>query len=119
MTHEVHDRRELVAANSLGILKMTDIILSRTQLPYLDELCVEKGLVCEPLIFQSRDDKEAKRFSILGEGANERERAMYWILGNVFSHTLAAVPFILDNACLLWCRESWLLAQISGFPRPD
>ncbi len=119
MTREVHYRKELVAANSLGISKMTDIILSRTRLPFLEELCVDKGLCCEPVIFQGRDDKEAKRISILGEGANERERAMYWILGKFLSHALAAFPSILDNSCLLWCSESWLLAQFSGPPHPD
>ncbi len=105
MTREVHDRKELVAANSLGISKMTDIVLSRTRLPYLDELCVEKGLVGEPLIFQGKDDKEAKRISILGEGANDKERAMYWILGK-FLEPYPAFHSILDNACMLWCRES-------------
>ncbi len=69
---------------------MSDIILSRTRLPFLDALCVEKGIISEPVIFQSKDDKETKKISIVGEGASDEERAMYWILGKFLSHSLAA-----------------------------
>jgi hypothetical protein len=59
---------------------MTDIILSCHRLPFLDQLCKDKGIIVEPVIFQTKDNKEKKVTSILGEGVNENERAMYWIL---------------------------------------
>ena len=37
----------------------------------------------------TRDNKAHKMTSILGEGTNDRERAMYWILGKFLSISLA------------------------------
>ena len=59
---------------------MTDIILSRHRLPFLDQLCKDKGIIVEPVIFQTKDNKEKKVTSILGKGVNENGHAMYWIL---------------------------------------
>jgi len=59
---------------------MTDIILSCHRLPFLDPLCEDKGIIGEPVIFQTKDNKEKKVTSILGKGVNENKRAMYWIL---------------------------------------
>jgi hypothetical protein len=87
---------------------MTDIILSRRRLPFLNQLCEDKGIIGEPIIFQTRDNKEHKMTSILGEGTNDREWAMYWILGELLSSTLAHFP-IIDPT--LWCRKCWLHAQ--------
>jgi hypothetical protein len=53
-------------------------------------LCAERGIISEPVIFQNKDDKETKKTSIVGEGASDEERAMYWILGKFLSHSLAA-----------------------------
>jgi hypothetical protein len=94
---EVGDRKEIVAAIDLGVPKMSDIILSRTRLPFLESLCVEKGIISEPVIFQSKADKDAKKTSILGEGASDEERAMYWILGKFLSHTFAATQSMINN----------------------
>ena len=87
---------------------MTDIILSRHRLPFLDQLCENKGIIGEPVIFQTKDNKEKKVTSILGEGVNENERAMYWILDELLSHTLAHFS-IIDPAW--WCRKCWLHDQ--------
>ncbi len=54
--------------------------------------------VGEPIIFQTRDNKEHKMTSILGEGTNEREQAMYWILGELLSNTLA--HFLINDPAL-------------------
>ena len=59
---------------------MTDIILSCHRLPFLDQLCKDKGIIVEPVIFQTKDNKEKKVTSILGEGVTENKRAMYWTL---------------------------------------
>jgi hypothetical protein len=107
-TREVHDREQIVAANALGVSKMTDIILSRHRLPFLDQLCEDKGIIGEPVIFQTKDNKEKKVTSILGGGVNEKERAMYWILGEFLRHTLAHYS-VIDPAW--WCRKCWLHDQ--------
>jgi hypothetical protein len=53
-------------------------------------MCLNKGIIGEPVIFQDKMDKEAKRASIVGEGATHHERTLYWILGKLFSKTLHA-----------------------------
>ena len=78
---EASDRKELVAAIDIGVTKMSDIILSRARLPFLETLCVEKGIISEPVIFQGKDEKDTHKSSIVGDGASDEERAMYWILG--------------------------------------
>ncbi len=42
------------------------------------------------VIFQDKMDKEAKRTSLVGEGATHQERTLYWILGKFFSNYLPA-----------------------------
>ena len=86
----VEDRREVVAASGLGIDMMTHVILSRKCVPLIDEMCLDKGLMGEPVIFQDKMGKEARRVSIVGEGATSRERTLYLILGKFFSKTLRA-----------------------------
>jgi hypothetical protein len=60
---EVEDCPQLVAATSFGITKMTDIILSRKRLPYIDQLCEDKGNVGDSMTslsfftnFQTKED---------------------------------------------------------------
>ncbi len=108
-TGEVHDSEQIVAANAISVSKMTDIILLCHQLPFLNQLCEDRGIIGEPVIFQTRDNKEHKVTSIIGEDLNEREHAMYWILGEFLSHTLAHFFPIIDPAW--WCRKCWLHAQ--------
>ena len=72
---------QLVAATGQGISKMTDIILSHKRLPYLNELCEAKGVVGEPVIFQTHEDVKARKISIVGAGATVHEKALRWILG--------------------------------------
>ncbi len=50
------DRPEIVALSCLCILSMSDVILSRERLPFLDELC---DIKC-------KDDQKKGRASILG-----------------------------------------------------
>ncbi len=44
-TREPTDRPEIIVAESLGINKLSDVILSRKRLPYLDKLCEANGVV--------------------------------------------------------------------------
>ena len=78
---EATDHPEILVAESFGIMQKSDIILSRKRLSYLDELCDAKGIVGEPVIFQTKDDRDKKKASILGDGSHEIEKALYWILG--------------------------------------
>ena len=110
---EVGDRKELVAAIDLGVSKMSDVILSRTRLGFLEKLCGERGIISEAVIFQNKDDKETKKTSIVGEGASDEERAMYWILGKSLSHSLAAtlpsLTMVMVQRILASCPRKWTL----------
>jgi hypothetical protein len=44
---------------------------------FIDEMCLDKGLKGEPVIFQDKMEKEAKRTSLVGEGATQWERTLY------------------------------------------
>jgi hypothetical protein len=72
----VEDHREIVAASDIGIDTMTHVILGRIRMPFIDEMCLNKGLIGEPVIFQDKMDKEAKRASIVGGGATHQERTL-------------------------------------------
>ncbi len=70
----MEDRREIVAALDIGADSMTHVILGRIRNSFIDKMCLNKGLIGEPVIFQDKMDKEAKRTSIVGEGATHHER---------------------------------------------
>jgi len=70
----------IAVAESLGIEDLSDVILSRKRLSYLDELCKTKGVVGEPVIFQTKEDMDKKKASILGDGSSDIEKALYWTL---------------------------------------
>lgn len=92
-TREPTDRPEIVVAESLGIDKLSDVILSRKRLPYLDKLCEANGVVGEPVIFQTKDDRDNKKASILGDGSHNTQRAMYWMLGGSSRSSFASIAF--------------------------
>jgi len=78
---EVEHKAQIVALRGVGIKTMDTIFLSRASLPFLDELCTQKGIVGEPVIFQTQEDKKAKKSSIVGAGALPGERHLRWIIG--------------------------------------
>jgi hypothetical protein len=80
-TREVENRAQIVALRGVGIKTLDTIMLSRQSIPFLDELCIEKGIVGEPVIFQSDVDKKAKKTSIVGTGATPGEQELRWIIG--------------------------------------
>jgi hypothetical protein len=92
-SREPTDRPEILVAEYLGIMQKSDKILSRKRLSYLDELCDVKGIVGEPVIFQTKDDRDKKKASILGDGSHETEKALYWILGETSCSSLASITF--------------------------
>ncbi len=87
---EVGDRREIVAASGIGIDSMTHVILGRIRMPFIDKMCLNKGLMGPPVIFQDKMDKEAKQASIVGEGATHQERMLHSILDKFFNNALRA-----------------------------
>ena len=66
---EIKNRAQIVALRGIGIKTMDTIMLCRKSIPFLDELCTQKGIVGEPVIFQTQEDKKAKKSSIVGAGA--------------------------------------------------
>ncbi len=75
-TREEEVRPELLVARSLGITNMSDIILSRKRLPFLDELCDAKGVVGESVMYLTKDDKDRKTASILKDGSSDMEKSL-------------------------------------------
>jgi hypothetical protein len=52
----------------------TYVILTGQRLPFLNELCEAKGVVGEPVIFQTKDDMQKKRCRILGRTGRRHKR---------------------------------------------
>ncbi len=94
---ENESRRQIVTLKSLGttVASITDVVLSRARLQFLDELCKELGLSNEPVIFQTEADVKAKKNSVLEKGQHLAEVALWWILGEMLFHFL--------NWPLLYC----------------
>ncbi len=78
--HEIH--HQIVALKALGttVETLTDVVLSRAQLPFLEKWCTELGLSNEPVIFQTKADVKT---SILGKGHQAAEDALWWILSKM------------------------------------
>ena len=89
--------------NGIGIKGMAGIILSRQSIPFLDELCTQKGVVGEPVIFQTADDKKAKKSSIVGAGATPGEQGLRWIIVlDIYFKDL----FVLLTCCACFSAEN-------------
>jgi hypothetical protein len=110
---------------------MSDIIFRANDCP-TSRCCAWRKVSLTNLSFfrtdSNRDDKEAQpeRTSKVQHSGVSRKRAGEGIvldplifLCEFLSHTVAAVRSILDNAGLLWCKESWLPAQLPGPSQPD
>jgi hypothetical protein len=91
---EIENRRQIVALKSLGktVESLTDVVLSRARLQFLDEWCKQLGLSNEPVIFQTDADVKAKKNSVLGRGQHPAEGALWWILSEVLFHLLKWTP---------------------------
>ena len=75
---EIESSPQIVALQALGstVASITDVVLSRASLKFLDEYCTELGLGNEPVIFQTVADHKAKKTSILGKGLYPAEVAL-------------------------------------------
>jgi hypothetical protein len=76
---EIESCPQIVALKSLGstVASITNVVLSRASLKFLDEYCMELGLGNEPIIFQTEADHKAKKNSILGKGLHPAEVALW------------------------------------------
>ncbi len=63
--------------------RVTDVVLSRASLKFLDDYCKELGFGNEPVIFQTEADHQAKKNSILGKDQLPAENGLWWNLGEV------------------------------------
>ncbi len=111
---ENESRRQIIALKSLGttVASITNVVLSRARLQFLDELCKELGLSNEPVIFQTEADVKAKKNSALGKGQHSAEVALRWILGEILFYFLKLTS---DHSCIancaLNCRKPTILWQ--------
>ncbi len=74
-------RAQMVALRSFGVEGLDHGWLSRDFIPLIDAMCVEKGIVGDPVIFQTQGEQKARKPSIVGTGATEHEKALRWIIG--------------------------------------
>ena len=99
---ENESRRQIIALKSLGttVASITNVVLSRARLQFLDELCKELGLSNEPVIFQTEADFKAKKNSVLGKGQHHAEDALWWILGKMLIYfcNIKTVALLICNA---------------------
>ena len=78
---EIEMRPQTVAMVGLGIREFVHVFLSRASIGFIDEMCIQKGIVGPAVIFQTRDDVKARKTSIVGTGATVHEKALRWIIG--------------------------------------
>ncbi len=85
---EIESSRQIVALKALGstVASITDVVLSRASLKFLDDYCTDLGLGNDPVIFQTDADHKAEKNSILGRGQHPAEVALWWILGEMLLH---------------------------------
>ena len=100
---EIESSGQIVALKSLGttVASITDVVLSRARLPFLDEFCKELKLSNEPEIFQIEADTKAKKNSVLGRGQHPAEVALLWILGEMLFHFFVFNTLALLIVCCL------------------
>jgi hypothetical protein len=80
---EVSSTRQIVALSCLRERSLSDVVISRSALPFLNEYCSHLGIVDEPTIFQTAEDFKARRTSILGKGVEHEEIALWSIIGKM------------------------------------
>ncbi len=85
---EIESSLQIVALKALGstVASITNVVLSRASLKFLDDYCTELGLGNDSVIFQTDADHKAKKNSILGRGQHPAEVAMWWIVGEMLLH---------------------------------
>ena len=73
---DIEMRAKIVALRSFGVEVLDHALLSCGTVPFINAMCVEKGIVGEPVTFQTQGEQKAKKTSIVGAGATEHEKAL-------------------------------------------
>jgi hypothetical protein len=60
----------MIALRSFGVEYLAHVLLFRDTVPFINAMCVEKGIVGEPVIFQTQGEQKARKTSIVGDGRN-------------------------------------------------
>jgi hypothetical protein len=74
-------RDQMIALRSFIVEDLAHVLLSRDTVPFIDAMCVEKGIVGEPVIFQTQREQKTMKTSIVGTGTTEYEKALRRIIG--------------------------------------
>ena len=109
-TREVEKKLQIVALRGVGIKTMDTIMISRQSIPFLDELCTQKGIVGKPVIFQTAEEKKAKKSSIVGTGAIQGEKTFAGSLVRVLDICFKDLFVLLTCCVCFFCRKHGLLA---------
>jgi hypothetical protein len=112
---DIEMRAQMVALRSFGVEGLDHVLLSRDTVPFINAMCVEKGIVGDPVIFQTQGEQKARKPSIVGTGATEHEKALRWIIGE-FTVEFCVIESLADILpFFLFCREHGLLERNDGF----
>ncbi len=112
---DIEMRAQMVALRSFGVEGLDHVLLSRNTVPFINAMCVEKGIVGDPAIFQTQGEQKARKPSIVGTGATENEKAFRWIIGD-FTVEFCVIESLADILpFFLFCREHGLLERNNGF----
>ncbi len=112
---EVSSIRQIVALSCLAKRSLSDIVISLSALPFLDQFCTRLGIVDEPIIFQTAEDFKNSKTSILGKGVDHEEIALWWILGEMKisflstsfqSNDFIVTVLVLQKIFLTWAASS-------------
>jgi hypothetical protein len=105
----------MVALRSFGVEGLDHVLLSRDTVPFINAMCVEKGIVGDPVIFQKQAEQKTRKTSIVGTGATEHEKALRWIIGE-FTVEFCVIESLADILpFFLFCREHGLFERNDGF----
>ena len=81
---EIESSQQIVALKCLGptVTSVTDVVLSRASLPFLNAFCTELGLGNEPVIFQTEP-----------HGGGPQSNSLFWGMANIL-HRLHCGGFL-------------------------
>jgi hypothetical protein len=73
---DIEMRAQIVALSSFGVEGLDHVLLFGGTVPFINAMCVEKGIVGDPVIFQTQGEQKARKPSIVGTCATEHEKAL-------------------------------------------
>jgi hypothetical protein len=108
-------RDQMVALHSFGVEDLAHVLLFHDTVPFINAMCVEKGIVGDPVIFQTQGEQKARKNSIVGTGTTEHEKVLQWIIGE-FTVEFCVIESLADILpFFLFCREHGVREHHYGF----